>query len=109
MRSAKIFSVRLQAAREKKGWSQADLATRAGLQPSAVSHFEKGRRIPSAANLERLADALAVSADYLLGRVDTPSPVGPTVTQLLSDFAQMAGSDQENLMRFASVLAQKSR
>jgi transcriptional regulator with XRE-family HTH domain len=39
------------------------------MQPSAISHFETGNRKPSFDNLRRLADALDVTTDYLLGRV----------------------------------------
>ena len=38
----------------------------------SVSHFETGHRFPNAESLRRLADALGVSADYLLGRVKNP-------------------------------------
>jgi transcriptional regulator with XRE-family HTH domain len=61
------FKSRLREAREAKGWSQTDLATRTGLEPSAISHFECGRREPSAGNLVILAIQLQVSTDYLLG------------------------------------------
>ncbi len=72
--SSGIFQERLQAAREKRGLSQGELAKRAGFQASAISHFETGSRKPSFDNLRRLADALEVTTDYLLGRVsDTDS------------------------------------
>src|SRR5437879_9368217 len=108
-RTKNSFPVRLSELRERKSLSQADLAKRTGLQVSAISHFENARRSPSAANLQRLADALEVSTDFPLGRAVDPSPVGPTVSRLLSDYAQMSTDDQENLVRFASVLATKSR
>ena len=68
-RPSEIFPERLRTAREKRGFNQGDLAQRAGLQPSAISHFETGTRKPSFDNLRRLADALDVTTDYLLGRV----------------------------------------
>jgi transcriptional regulator with XRE-family HTH domain len=64
------FPERLRKAREHRGLSQGDLAQRTGLQPSAISHFETGTRKPSFDNLRRLADALEVTTDYLLGRVE---------------------------------------
>ncbi|MDE2111107.1 MAG: helix-turn-helix transcriptional regulator [Alphaproteobacteria bacterium] len=65
-----IFPDRLKQAREKRGMRQEQLAERASLQGSAISHFETGKRKPSFDNLRRLADALGVSTDYLLGRTD---------------------------------------
>ncbi len=37
------------------------------MQPSAIAHFEAGRRKPSFDNVRALAKALKVSADFLLG------------------------------------------
>lgn len=69
-RPSEAFPERLRTARTKRQLSQEDLARRAKLQPSAISHFETGARKPSFDNLRRLADALEVTTDFLLGRVD---------------------------------------
>jgi len=61
------FVRRLVEARESVRWSQGDLAKMTGLQPAAVSHFETGQRLPSIPNLVKLANALQVSTDWLLG------------------------------------------
>lgn len=60
------FSLNLRTVRKFLGWGQAELADRAGLAPSAVSHFETGTRLPSLPNLLRLCDALSCTADRLL-------------------------------------------
>lgn len=62
------FEGRLETIRKIRGLSQSDLSKLTGLQPSAISHFECGRRKPSISNLVKLADALDVQTDYLLGR-----------------------------------------
>lgn len=64
----KAFGRRLVTIRQRQDISQSDLANSCKLQPSAVSHFESGRRLPNLANLVKLADALQVSTDELLGR-----------------------------------------
>ncbi len=74
--SSEAFPSRLKAARELRTLSQAALAERAGLPSTSISHFESGTRKPSFDNLRLLADALNVTADYLLGRVDEPEGVG---------------------------------
>jgi len=58
---------RVEAARRRCRLSQAELGERTGLHQSAVAYFEAGRRVPSTPNLVRLAQALDVSTDYLLG------------------------------------------
>lgn len=102
------FGERLRDQREGKGLSQAELAEKAGLQPSAISHFEAGRRAPSMENLRRIADGLSVTVDFLLGREVSPMPAGPVAEQLLRNFEQMSAADQDNLVRFAHMLAQKA-
>ena len=76
---SEVFPERLRRAREYRGWSQGDLAAKAKLQPSAISHFETGARKPSFDNLRLLADTLDVTTDYLLGRV--------------AEFKELAGAD----------------
>lgn len=58
----------LRECRERRGWTQSELAAKCGLKPSAISHFETGGRVPSAGNLIRLADALDVTLDVLCKR-----------------------------------------
>ena len=65
--SQSVFGARLKEAREQQGLSQAELGERAGMQPSAIAHFEANRRKPSFENVRRLATSLGVSSDYLLG------------------------------------------
>ena len=92
----KDFGERLTAAREKREMNQAELAKRAGLQPAAIGHFERGRRKPSFANVRALAKALNVSSDYLLGR--TPSMEGATTAFRGEDDLSSADRDQIQLM-----------
>ena len=75
-----VFPERLRTAREYRGLNQSELAVKAKMQASAISHFETGTRKPSFDNLRNLADALDVTTDYLLGRV--------------SQFKDLAGADR---------------
>jgi len=47
--------------RERRGWSQTQLAQTSGMTQSAVARFEAGGTVPTLAVLERLAAALDVS------------------------------------------------
>ncbi len=53
--------------REDRGWSQRALASWVGLDQSAVSRIEAGRRRVSVEELGRLAEALQVPTETLLG------------------------------------------
>lgn len=84
------------------------LAEITGLQPSAVSHFETGNRSPSFDNLRRLADALEVTTDYLLGRVDDPGASGPTMARIFRSSTSMSKEDLDVLADMAERLAEKA-
>lgn len=57
---------RIVARRAELGWSQSKLAQLAHVAPAQVSRYESGKSKPSAQVLSRLADAMAVSFDWLL-------------------------------------------
>lgn len=75
-----------------------------------ISHFETGvRPSASAATLVKLANALSVSIDYLLGRVKTPAPVGGQVGVLLRSVEGASAATLNNLVAIAQTLAAQDR
>jgi len=64
------FGKRLMEVRKKKGLSQEDLATLIGTKGPAIGRYERGAANPTIEVAIRLADALDVSLDYLVGKVD---------------------------------------
>jgi transcriptional regulator with XRE-family HTH domain len=52
--------------RERRGWTQAELAEKAGIHLVTVSQLEAGLRGPSLDMAERLATALGMSITALL-------------------------------------------
>lgn len=60
------FGKMLRQARLSRGLSQSELARMCGLKPSAISHFETGRREPCLSNFRLLKEKLQVTADSLL-------------------------------------------
>jgi transcriptional regulator with XRE-family HTH domain len=67
---------KLQALREMRALTQSELGKRAGMAAASISHFETGQRAPSLESLIKLADALDVSVDTLLGRAPVVSSAG---------------------------------
>lgn len=68
MRNDKAMAAALVALREDKGVTQFDVAVGTGIQPESISAYERGRRIPTLAKLQKLADYYGVSLDVLTGR-----------------------------------------
>ena len=65
---------RIVTTREKIGWSQRELVRISGVGQNNLSALEQGKK-PSvrADTVVRLAKALRISADYLLGLTDPPT------------------------------------
>ena len=69
---------RLNAVRERRGMTQGEVAQRASLPQQAISRLERGDRTHVRSDvLARLAIALDVSADVLLGLRDIADAADP--------------------------------
>ena len=102
-----IFPSRLRTAREYRGLNQGELAQRAGMQPSAISHFETGTRKPSFDNLRLLADTLDVTTDYLLGRVEEFKALAGA-DRLHRHYESLQGSDRKMADDLIAMLAKRA-
>ncbi|AMA74036.1 MULTISPECIES: helix-turn-helix domain-containing protein [Aneurinibacillus] len=60
--------------REQRDWTQRELARRANINYSVLSRIESGKRPVEDSEIKLFADIFDVSADYLLGRTNDPSP-----------------------------------
>lgn len=104
---SEIFKDRLKAARELRKMKQSEVAERAKLPPSSIAHFEAGARKPSFDTLRRLANALEVTTDYLLGRVDDPG-LAEAGDPLYRDMGKLTDRDREIAKEFLEMLAKKA-
>ena len=71
--SAKIpanFAERLSALIQRGNKSKNELAKAWGIEPSTISKWAQGQRIPKPDTVYKLADYFNCSMDYLLGRTD---------------------------------------
>ena len=66
-----MLGARVKQYRLKHGWSQGELAKRAGVPQPLLSYLESGRRDTVTTDVaKRLARTLGVSIDYLVGTWD---------------------------------------
>lgn len=78
------FSERLKTALKQKGWSQKVLAERSGIKPEQVGRIIRGERSRiSHDTVRKLAMALEVSSDYLLGLDDEGKDFMEAAAQLV--------------------------
>ena len=102
----KIFAARLRSSRLDAGLTGEDLARLAGLKRPFITNLESGARCPSVEALSRLAEALSVSADYLL---DLPGSVPPPrwVADLLPEMGSLDKAGREAVRALVKGLAKK--
>ena len=67
------FNENLKEARLKSGLSQKDLSENIGVAKSTYSLYESGKREPNVDTIKKIASALNVSADTLLGIDEEPT------------------------------------
>ena len=61
---------RLSKLRKAKGLTQQALAEMTGAHPNLIGKYELGLALPSVEMVQKLADALNVSIDYLVGNIE---------------------------------------
>lgn len=67
-----MFSENLKNARKNAGYSQKELAKLLFVSQQAVAKWEVGSATPSPEMLSKIAELLNVSADFILGREESP-------------------------------------
>ena len=84
---------RVRDIRYSKGWSPVELASRAEISRTALYQIEVGKTsLPHASTLRRIATALNVSTDELLGH---PKPTAHQTTRTVTDHEVSASHGRE--------------
>ena len=83
-----MLGARIAQLRRGAGLSQAELARRLRVSPSAVGMYEQGRREPAVDILIAMADIFGVTIDYLLTGKDRSAGEQQTASRLLQSFEQ---------------------
>lgn len=91
---------RIRDARKRLGLNQEELAELARLNRVTIAKYESGKVEPGAQALSRIADALEVTVDQLLGRQidESPPDTGPHTIEariLASGIDQMPKEERE--------------
>lgn len=98
------FGKRLRKAREERGLDQSQLARHVGLKPSAISHFECARRMPTIETMMCIAEALKVSPARLLGLDSVPELGEVTSARLAKACGKLGARDLETVIALAEHL-----
>ncbi len=111
MASPSPFGRRLKLLRDQRGWAQTDLAAKSNVPSVMISHFETGaRQSASADTLTKLANALTVSIDYLIGRTDKPEmETTPKVEAVLRRLETASDATINSVLAVAEALADEEQ
>ena len=100
---------RIRALRKQKGLTQEELAKAIGVQRAVISKYETGIVDISVSQLEKIADVLGVTVDYLLGgETKTPAEAGAAFDDFTyAMYSESRGLTEENkrlLLEMAHML-----
>jgi len=108
-KEAPPFGRRLAALRRQKGLSQRELAERLDVPRETVDYYERRALNPTLDVIQKVAEALEVSAAELVGD-DAPArsvsrKVGPTgkVRKVFEDVSRLPRRQQEHIVRWVSA------
>lgn len=89
---------KIKQLRKKVGLTQAQLADKLEISPSAVGMYEQGRREPDNQMLSKICQVLNTSGDFILDlNKDNPGNQNPEIYSIISDFIENL-EKQNNLM-----------
>ncbi len=87
--------------RKKKGFSQAELGKQIGTSGDVVGRYERGDIKPSIDVVEKIADALDVSIDYLIGK--SPVTLDKQAVKRLEDISSLPEESKNFLMNIIDM------
>lgn len=88
-----IISERLQEALKLRDMRKADLAKNSGISKAAISSYVQGVYEPKGNTLDKLAEVLRVSPQWLQGKDVPMNPSAPQITDEMLKFALFDGAD----------------
>ncbi len=91
---AGAVGIRLKALREYHGWSQRELAKRAGVPNSAISVIEQGSVSPSVQSLEKVLKGFPLTLQHFFA-IDTASVPAPPVALTQSEHGVLRDSIED--------------
>jgi transcriptional regulator with XRE-family HTH domain len=106
---------RVKECREKKNWNQKQLADASGITQATISRIESGDVVQlKSESLRKVAGALGVTVDYLVGKTDKLSPndvVGsdPTAKHVFRGYERLSATEREQVKNFVDFLEKQDK
>ena len=101
----RTFHETLGALRKARGKSQRQVAAELGISQALLSHYENGAREPGLSFVCRVCEYYGVTADYLLGRTETPLALTPEAARdFLTRLRALTERGEEELERMGGEM-----
>ncbi len=108
----KEFGVRLTQMRQSRGWSQTELGRASGISRRMIAYYERDNSQPPGAIVVKLAKALNVTTDELLGVRSERKRMSPAQARLvnrLKRVEELPPSDRRALLKHLDLLLSQRR
>lgn len=93
--------------RKQKNWSQGDLAKAIEASRDIIGKYERGENSPSVEMALKLADALDISVDYLLGKTEVK--LDKTIMNRIVEIQNLPAEDKKHILYTIDGLLQNVR
>ncbi|WP_019377709.1 helix-turn-helix domain-containing protein [Virgibacillus halodenitrificans] len=110
---------RIIKTRELKGWNQRELSRRVGLNASVMNRIESGERPVKDHELVKIASALEVTSDYLVGLSESPYRTqdeeleellkDPNTQLMFHDWKNMSDEERKEAIDMIKYIMYKSK
>jgi transcriptional regulator with XRE-family HTH domain len=96
------FGEKVLQVRKSLKWSQNDLAQKVGTSAPIIGRYERGEIKPSIEMAAKIADALGVTTDYLLGRSDK-IVLDKKILQRIESIESLSEDDKQKIYYFIDM------
>jgi transcriptional regulator with XRE-family HTH domain len=112
-RPTETFGQRLLRLRQARGYSQRELGDRVGVSQRMMTYYEREAEHPPAYLLPRLAEALGVTVDELMGvrpvKEQAAAPRNTRLWRKLRDVEKLPPGDRKAVLKFVDALLVRQR
>ncbi len=107
-----LICERLIECRKKLGITKQEAAKRMQMSQPAYLRYESGERTPSIHVIYFMANVLGTSAEYLIGKTDSPTPTGywvnasnePELFSFIETYSTSDTHERERLLAYVSKI-----
>ena len=90
--------------RQARGWTEYQLAERAGLPQSTISSWYRKRMVPSIPSLEKICAAFGITLSQLFAEGETPVVLTESQTKLLQNWSCLSEEQQNAIFALLDAM-----